>query len=207
MRREVPLALTMIFGIFMVIEFFIPNQLVSGIGSELQQWTIIVAAAAIVLGVVNVGRIHANKIRERRKDWGYSIFLIAGLVTMGVLGVGFGIAEGSLFDNLYLNAYVPMQGTMFSLLAFYIASAAFRAFRIRSLDAALLAIAAIIVMIGRVPVGNAIWDKLPEIQSFIMDVPNLAAKRAILIGAALGAISTGMKIILGIERNILGGGS
>lgn len=207
MRREMPLALTIIFGVFMVIEFFIPNRLVSGIGTALQQWTIVVAAAAIVLGVVNVGRIHAQKIRERKQDWGYSIFLIIGLVAMGSLGVIFGIDEGTLFNDLYLNVYVPMQGTMFSLLAFYIASAAFRAFRIRSLDAALLAVAAIIVMIGRVPIGNAIWDKLPEIQSFIMDVPNLAAKRAILIGAALGAISTGMKIILGIERNILGGSS
>jgi hypothetical protein len=206
-RREIPFALTAIFGLFMIIEFFIPNEHVTGIGSTLQQWTIIVASAAIVLGVFNVGRIHIGKIREKQADWGYSALLMIGLVTMVGLGFFWGIEEGTLFNDLYLNAYVPMQGTMFSLLAFYIASAAFRAFRVRSVEAGLLAIAAVIVMIGRVPVGNAIWDKLPEIQSFIMDVPNLAAKRAILIGAALGAISTGMKIILGIERNILGGRS
>lgn len=215
MRREIPLALTIIFGLYMVLDFFIPHGVITDWGAHLREWTIVVAAAAVVLGVLNVGRIHLGKIRRREKDSAYSIFLILGLVIMAGFGVGpawlapkvFSIEEGKPFDFLYLNAYVPMQGTMFSLLAFYIASAAFRAFRIRSIDAALLAVAAVLVMIGRVPVGNAIWDKLPEIQSFIMDYPNLAAKRAILIGAALGAISTGMKIILGIERNILGGGS
>jgi hypothetical protein len=207
MRREVPLALTMIFGLFMVVEFFVPHHLVKSIGSELQQWTIIVAAAAVVLGVVNVGRIHLDKIQRRKPDWPYSIFLLVGLVAMAALGIFGGIGEETLFNFFYINAYVPMQGTMFSLLAFYIASAAFRAFRIRRVEAGLLAIAAVIVMLGRVPVGSVIWDRLPDVSSFIMDVPNLAAKRAILIGAALGAISTGMKIILGIERNVLGGGA
>jgi hypothetical protein len=94
---------------------------------------------------------------------------------------------------------------MFALLAFYIASAAFRAFRIRSFEAMLLAVAAVLVMLGRVPIGEAIWNGLPKIADWIMNVPNNAAKRAILIGAALGAIATGLKVILGLERNYLGG--
>jgi hypothetical protein len=98
-----------------------------------------------------------------------------------------------------------MQGTMFALLAFYIASAAFRAFRIRSFDASLLAVAAVLVMLGRVPIGTVIWDELPRVADWIMNIPNNAAKRAILIGAALGAIATGLKVILGLERNYLGG--
>jgi len=59
-------------------------------------------------------------------------------------------------------------------------------------------------MIGRVPIGSALWDGMPGTTTWIMLVPNLAAKRAILIGASLGAVATGMKIILGLERNYLG---
>jgi hypothetical protein len=215
MRREIPLILTIVFGWFMVAEFFTPIRWIGQVSGELQQWIIIVAAAAVVLGVANVGRIHFRKVSRKEKGWPYSVPLLAGLVGMGATGLIFGIREGSVFDFFYLNAYVPMQGTMFALLAFFIASAAFRAFRIRSVEAGLLAIAAVIVMIGRVPVGTAISDAfrsvvgdpgfgLAETAEWIMDFPNLAAKRAILIGAALGAISTGLKILLGFERNLLG---
>jgi hypothetical protein len=179
--------------------------LVSGIGETLQQWAIIVVAFAYVLGVANIARISGQKISRRSRDWFYQFPLLAGLAFMLTVGVVWGVGERTLFNDFYLYAYSPMQGTMFSLLAFFIASAAFRAFRMRSFEAALLAIAAVIVMLGRVPVGTLIWDKIPVLSDWIMNVPQMAAKRAIMIGAALGAISTGLKVILGIERNYLGG--
>lgn len=228
MRREIPLFLTIFFGCIMVIGFFVPHPFVNEIRGRAEGWTIIVAAAAVVLGVANVARIHMHKIGRRDQDYRYSYPLLIGLFVMILLGVvpkvlitslGFpagGTDEGSPFDWLYNNTYVPMQGTMFALLAFYIASAAFRAFRIRTIEAGLLAVTAIFVMIGRVPIGTAISEQfnsilhlqlwtLPEIQEWIMNVPNNAAKRAILIGAALGAIATSLKIILGIERSAIGG--
>jgi hypothetical protein len=60
-------------------------------------------------------------------------------------------------------------------------------------------------MIGRVPVGEIIWPGFPDFIEWIMNVPQLAAKRAIMIGAALGAISTGLKVIVGLERAYMGG--
>jgi len=123
---------------------------------------------------------------------------------MMTVGIVWGIAEGTIFDWFFINIYVPMQSMMFALLAFYIASAAFRAFRIRSTQAALLAITAVLVMIGRVPIGEAIWKDFSNFAEWIMNVPQLAGKRAILIGAALGAISTGLKVIVGLERTHLG---
>lgn len=217
MRREIPLFLTILFGCIMVIGYFVPHAFITEIRGELESWTVIVAAAAVVLGVANVARIHGKKIARNEPDSFFSYPLIFGLVLMILLGMlpaglwtamgapAGGISEGSPFDFLFNNAYVPMQSTMFALLAFYIASAAFRAFRIRKLEAALLAITAVIVMIGRVPIGAAISEWIPVTQEWIMNVPNLAAKRAILIGAALGAIATSLKIILGIERSALGG--
>jgi hypothetical protein len=119
-------------------------------------------------------------------------------------GVFGGITEGTIFDWFFVNTFTPMQATMFALLAFFIASAAFRAFRVRTVQAALLAITAVLVMIGRVPIGETIWKSFPDFTEWIMNVPQLAGKRAILIGAALGAIATGLKVITGLERTYMG---
>jgi hypothetical protein len=113
--------------------------------------------------------------------------------------------SGRLRTWFYDHIFFPCNATMFALLAFFIASAAFRAFRARNTEAALLLGAAIIVLLGRAPIGSLISDSLPEITNWIIDVPNNAGRRAILIGAALGAIVTGLRVLLGMERQHVGG--
>ena len=93
-----------------------------------------------------------------------------------------------------------------ALLAFYIASSAFRAFRARNFEATLLLVAATLVMLGRVPIGEATWEGFTQVQQWIMEFPNTAAKRAIWIGVGLGMASTALKLILGVERAYLGKG-
>lgn len=114
-----------------------------------------------------------------------------------------GNGQASLYTWFYDAVYTPMQSTMYALLAFFISSAAFRAFRVRSTHAVLLGVTAIVVILGSVPVGEAVWGRFPELVSWVMNDLQTAGKRAILIGAALGAIATGMKMILGAERSYL----
>jgi hypothetical protein len=112
--------------------------------------------------------------------------------------------SGRVYTWWYDHVFAPCNATMFALLAFFIASAAFRAFRARNLEAALLLGAAILVMIGRVPIGRSISPWFPELAEWIIDVPNNAGRRAIMMGAALGAIATSLRVILGLERSHLG---
>jgi hypothetical protein len=217
MKRELPLFITAVVGLFMIVSFFVPHQFASVPADFLQQCAIIVVAFGYVLGGANVLRINFDGIYKRNQGWPYKVILVLSLLATVVIG----FAEGRGFLNpgmrskwIYDQLYSPMQSTMFSLLAFYIASAAFRAFRIRTVEAGLLAVAALIVMLGRVPIGEVLTSwvpdsigflKLPAMQDWIMENPQNAAKRAILIGAALGVMATGLRVILGIERSYLGG--
>jgi hypothetical protein len=214
LKRAVSLFLTFVAGFLMMADFFVPHAGFRGIVAEVRQWGLIVVAFTYVLGVANVAQVHGRRIARRESDWVNSIVLVGSMGLMAGLGI-FHSHDGpdSPFIWLFNNVYDPLSSTMFALLAFFITSAAYRAFRARSVEAALLLGAAILVMLGQVPVGAAIWGGegsflggFPGIKDWIMSVPNMAAKRAILMGAALGAISTGIRVILGIERAHLGGG-
>ena len=205
MKRELPMIITLVFGIFMIIQYFIPHPIVNGMATALQGWAIIVIAFSYVLGSANILRISGEQVYRRQRDWPYKLVLIAGFLLMLLTGLIGGIEQGSFAnDRLFMDIYIPMSATMYSTLAFFIASAAFRAFRIRTWQAAVLAITAVAVMLGRVPISRFIWTQFPDFVDWIMNVPNAAAQRGILIGAALGAIATGLKVVLGIERSYLG---
>jgi membrane-associated phospholipid phosphatase len=205
MKRTIPLIIVFGCGIFMLISFFIPLRWVQDTSQLLQTWYLGVIAFFVFIGVINIIRVNVNKIQRKLADWQYSIILLIFLFVM--IGAGmFGGPEGGLFNYLFHNFQIPLSATMFSLLAFFVASAAFRAFRARNPEATLLLIAAVLVMVGRVPVGYWIWNGFPDLVEWLMQVPNTAAKRGIILGIDLGLISMALRVLLGIERSYMGGG-
>lgn len=208
MRRQLPLALCFIAGIFTAVQYFIPHAAVQDFQERLLGWLMTLLAFAFLLGTVSLVRLHWHKIRNKADDRGFSFVTLAGLI--GMIGLGLfhpaHHSPDSPFSVMFQNVQVPIEATMFSLLAFYVASAAFRAFRARTLEATLLLVAACIVMLGRVPLGELIHAQIPVFTRWILEVPNLASKRGVMIGVGLGMMATSLKIILGIERAWMGGG-
>ena len=228
-KRKLPVLICFITGIFMFSQFFIPHRAVQAVFIELNQWTMIIVAGSLIIGIFSLIKHHWNKIKNKKENWKYSIITICSMAFMVLFGMSkefkglyellfseyllkileskglfHGMDQGSLFDYTFKNIMTPLESTMFALLAFYIASASFRAFKTRTVEATLLLISAVIVMLGRVPIGYAISDILPKLSTWILEFPNTAAKRAILIGIGLGMCSTAVKIIMGIEKPYLG---
>lgn len=203
MRRG-PLLVTFLSGTIVAALFFVPHYKAQVVNNKLLEWTLVVYAFALILGSMSLWNSHARKLKARAEGWPFSLVTLVSLVAITALGIWKGVGESTPVGRIYNTVNSPLASTMFSLLAFVIASAAFRAFRARSVEATLLLITAIVMMIGRVSIGPLISPHLPGITEWLLDVPNLAAKRAIAIGVGLGAVSTALKIILGIERSYLG---
>jgi len=197
------MVITLVIGVFAFVEYFVPHRSFSSVSQRLTQWIPVVASTALILGAISLFHHHFQKIIKKHPDWVYSIVALAAMIITTFMGLVWGVEEGTPFGKLYDMAYKPLTSAMFSLLAFFLTSAAFRSFRIRSFEAGLLFLAAFVVMLGRVPVGSAISETLPVLADWVVDVPTTSAMRAIRIGVGLGMASLSIKIILGLERTYI----
>lgn len=230
MKRNIPLLITAFSGLVLILAYFIP--MTQSWGEVAAIWFDILASIAFILGGGNLIKLHARKMALRQAGWAYSaITLLAFAVTLFIglskIGVspnlqfpdmawsGHYRESGAPFWWIYEYAFKPLTATTFSMLAFYIASAAFRAFRAKNLEAILLLGTAFIILLGRTFAGIILTSWLPDslaglrIENLtveIMRVVNTAGSRAIMIGIALGVASTSLKVLLGVDRSYLGSG-
>jgi hypothetical protein len=218
-------------GLIFIVQYFVPHQWSQDMQAWVNKWLMIISSISLLLGIGSLVHFHYTKISRKAGGWGYSWIMFAGFVASILAGFlpaiicrftetppagsepatlwGIPLISGTESDGpldwLFMNMINPMGATMFAIIGFFIASAAFRAFRARSLEATLLLVAATIIMLGQTPLGGIIWSGIPDIMTWILTIPNTAAKRAILFGIALGSIAFSLRIILGIERGYLGG--
>lgn len=176
------------------------RQAVNGIGYLLVSWAAIVAAFALFLGFFNVVSVHANRIRNQQAGYIYSAVLLVALLATLIVGFWGGGPNSSGSQFIFSYVLQPLEATLFSLLALFIATAAFRAFRVRNAETFFFVLFAIIVLLGQVPLGIYLWSELPVIKDWILNVPTLAGVRGILLGVALGTIATGLRVLLGTDR-------
>ncbi len=201
MKRRLPTAIAIAIGLIVLLSRFFPDATLSALGYFFIDSAIIVAAFAIILGFFNVMIVHLKKIRSRQQDWPYSIILIVAMWIVLIPGLldGRGAAAPTV-RWIFQYIQFPIQATIASLLAFFVVSAAYRAFRARSFESILMLVVGIIVLLGQTPLGASMWDQLPAIKDWILEVPGLAGARGIILGVSLGTVATGLRILLGVDR-------
>ena len=218
MRTALPVITAFLIGLLVVVGFFFRGDSLPGLlRSEIMQWSTVIGGFTLALGVASIVRVNWSNIARRRKDWPYKLLTLIAVFAMGIPAVLpsswsplFGTGSGtSTYNWMFENMQKPMMATMFSILAFYVASAAYRAFRARSAEATILLLTAILIMLWRVPMGEAFLRLLPGnipefLNTYIMNGANMAVQRGIIIGACLGAAAMSLRIILGLERTYLG---
>jgi hypothetical protein len=100
--------------------------------------------------------------------------------------------------------YTPLGAAMFSLLAFYISTAAYRSFRIKSWEASVMMLAALIVMLGQIPHGPLyVYEDLPQLRIWLLKNISTPAFRAIYFGASIAGLAMAVRMWLSLERSPL----
>lgn len=208
--RVVATVVAIVTGLFVLADMFVSQwpgelfgipglkQTINTIGFLLVSWAAIVTAFALLLGFANVITVHVSRLRTRKTSSIYSAVLLVAL--FGTLFAGVTGPTSTSGQFLFDFVLQPLEATFAALLALFIITAAFRAFRIRDFESFFFVLFAIIVLLGQLPIGIYLWEELPIIKDWILTVPTLAGVRGILLGVALGTIATGLRVLVGLDR-------
>jgi hypothetical protein len=203
-KRTLPLALTAIVGFVILFGYYLNIPALDSAGSAITGWMPLVQSFAVVTGTINLIAVHGHSVRTKRQGWYNSIVLFVFMAATVFIGLGQGTTVPA-YRFLYDKILIPCSSTMAGMTAFFIASASYRAFRATNTDSTLLLVSAALVMLGRVPIGEFVSTRLPDVAQWIMDIPSMAGQRVFLVCAGIGYISLCLRTMVGINKTHLSG--
>jgi len=194
----------------MFVEYFFFTDTWS-LAETIRTWAVIVYNISLGLGAIQLLRQHTLNLQRKRDNYGYSAVVLAFFAIMFLTGMAGYLATGQQTDNgiynwLFINVYTPLGATLYPITGFYIFSAAYRAFRARNIDAALMLIAGCFVILSNAPVGEAIWPGFATIGEWFKFTGQIPGMRTFAMVGALGMIAYGFRALLGKERGFYAGG-
>jgi hypothetical protein len=205
LRRELPLFLGVLAGLVVIFARLFQAGVTSHVLDATDKWFSILSAFMVGLGLVNLTSIHLKQIARRHPNWLYSVLLLVAMYAYAVIVVVNG-EKGAVTKWVFNNMLLAMSSTLYGMVAFWITTCAYRAFRVRTLEGTILLVVAALVVLGTAPIGSTIWHPWAQLATWLTNVPTTGAFRAIQIGSFLGFMATGIRILLGLERSHLGAG-
>ena len=214
MNRKNPFALFLIItstaiaiasGVLVLAGYFLGDQagggglLFSEVRLTLLNWAVILAGFALFIGVLNLVQVHLKKVRSRSKGAFYSLVLVFSLIITFLVG----LVKPTSLQVVFTTVQLPVEASLMALLAVTLTYASIRLLNRRRtvlsfvfLGTALLMLLATAPLpwLGNIPILSD-W-----VRPFIAQVLAASGARGILIGVALGTLTTGLRVLLGVER-------
>ncbi len=198
--RLLTAGIAVLIGLLILAGYFV-DALV-GIQNILLSWAMILAGAAALFGVFNLISVHGEKILQREKGTLYSALLIVCLFGTFVFALFLG-PDHFAIQLLVNGIIVPAESALMAILTVTLLYAAVRLLRRRvdlmniiflSTTLLILIGSATLLPFGEIPLfGNLL-------RPWVNEVLSMGGARGILIGVALGTLTTGLRVLFAIDR-------
>ena len=186
-------------GMIVLLGYFYPIPLLLQLRVLLTNWAMIIAAMAVLIGIYNLVAVHMEKVRSGQKGSVYSGVLVVTLIITFAYGLFFGP------EDVYLRAVVeavivPVEASLMAILAVTLLYASVQLLRHRMNAMSVIFLAAALLFLLAfmpTPFGPVPGD---QVLAQFMNVFSQGGARGLLIGIALGALLTGLRVIFGVDR-------
>jgi hypothetical protein len=191
-------------GLIVLLGFFVDQPVILGIRRILISWAVLLSAAALVLGLYNLLSVHWHKVSLQERGWPYSALLVLCFLVTLTLGLLFG-PDYPVILMLFRYIQVPVEASLMALLAVSLTVAGFRLVaRRRDLPSLIFAVVAFVVLLGTGPWlvggGGGAYELVRDLRNWFAQVWAAGGARGVLLGVALGATLTGLRVLLGSDR-------
>lgn len=171
------------------------------------QLVTVIAAVAVLAGLVNLVAVHLGRFVRAERGWPYSILVLVVALAVGVLRIldraeiWSGDLEGEQISARVFEAVqVSLESALAALLVFFLVFAAYRLMRDRvTVWSLLFSLTVIVVLVGWIPFDD--MDVLRDVRDWVVRVPASAGTRGLLIGVGLGTLVVGVRVLLGQDRS------
>lgn len=189
-------------GLIVLLGYFIKIPVLMDLREAFLQWAVILAAVLIIVGVVNLARVHWKKFKGQQTGGWYSLVLLLSLVvTLVVVLTGYGLGNNSLLIWMFNYIQVPIEASLMAILAVVLVYGAARMLKRRmNLFSILFLLVVLFVILGTVSLPGIEIAFLHDFRNWIVQIAATAGARGILLGVALGTIATGLRVIMGADR-------
>ena len=165
----------------------------------LLNWAIILAGVTLFIGILNLFKVHFKKIQTRQKGSFYSILLIISLAITLILG----LIKPDQMQVVFTTIQLPVEASLMAMLAVTLTYASIRLLRRRlELLSVIFLVTALLIILGTAPFP--VLGDIPVlsdwVRPFIAQVMAASGARGILLGVALGTLTTGLRILFGADR-------
>ena len=196
-------AVAMAFGGVVLAGYFVEWQTLQELRLLFMRWAILLSATALLLGILNLLAAHMHKVTQQETGWPYSALLIIILLGTLVLGLVFG-PDNRVVLSLFEYIQLPVEATLMALLAVSLAVAGVRLVaRRRDVYSLIFIVTALLVLLGTAPWpfgGGGLTAYFGWLRNWLAQVWAAGAARGIVLGIALGAVATGLRVLLGADR-------
>lgn len=197
-------ALAIAVGLLVLLGYFLPIPILQSMRFLMVNWMVILAAVAVLVGVLNLLTVHFKRLLKKGKkgkESVYSLFLIAALLFTLVIGIIQG-PEHPMMLAAFKGIILPVERSLFAIMAVTLIYAGIRLLRHhQDLMAIIFLVTAIIVMLGTAPL---FFYQIPLAGDFlrpaILRIFATSGARGLLLGIALGTLLTGLRTLIGVDR-------
>jgi uncharacterized membrane protein len=203
-RNEFFVVMIVLISVFIYIPYFFEvPQVMTNLENWFMDTIVIIAAFAVWVGFITSTRREVVRIQRRRKGWYYAVIILVLSWLMVIIGLGVS-KTNVIFEFLQYAFVLPGDSTIYAILVFYLTSSGARAFRVNSLESALLTFGALFVLLKQAPLGEVLAPWAGPVAIYLQDTIAMAATRVFNVSMAVGSVVLAIRLMLGQEMALVG---